>query len=225
MTTQTSAQMCFKMAAKQRDLLLEALCLHPLFIFSLCYSPEKRRHVCFHVLPQVCSSVTSCWPMQSVFLCVSTVTHTEPSVRIHAADRIRSVAMAASGSSLGVKALPVAFRGLLSFLSLLLSSLLFAVLVHSASSLSLTLDVHLLNYIFKMSTYTPPPQKKNKKQANNQIKNTDGVLRYFLCIAKLPPFKRKSHKFSPHFTFFHLFLYMTPALADYWAVYLQPSHY
>lgn len=68
-----------------------------------------------------------------ICVCVSTLTHTEPSARIHAADRIRSVAMVASRSSLGVKALPVAFRGLLSFLSLLLRSLMFTLLVHSAS--------------------------------------------------------------------------------------------
>lgn len=140
MTTQISAQMRFKMAAKQQDFWKDFSYV-PYFIFSLCYSPEKRRHV-FSTSSlksaAVSPAVGQCSVCMHLCVCVSTLTHTEPSARIHAADRIRSVAMVASRSSLGVKALPVAFRGLLSFLSLLLSSLMFTLLVHSASSQSRT---------------------------------------------------------------------------------------
>lgn len=142
MTTQISAQMCFKMAAKRQDFWKDFGYV-PYFIFSLCYSPEKRRHV-FSTSSLKSAAVSPAVGQCSVCMhlcvcvCVSTATHTEPSARIHAADRIRSVAMVASRSSLGVKALPVAFRGLLSFLSLLLSSLMFTLLVHSASSQSRT---------------------------------------------------------------------------------------
>lgn len=44
MTTQISAQMRFKMAAKRQDFWKDFGYV-PYFIFSLCYSPEKRRHV------------------------------------------------------------------------------------------------------------------------------------------------------------------------------------